>query len=138
MAVRIAHQANSSLQLAKELAADANVASVFYPGLVTHPQYELAQRQMRHNGTVLALDLAGGQAHAASVLDRLRIARIATSLGGPETLVCHPATTTHASMTPDEHVVAGITPGMLRVSVGLEDPRDLIADFLQAIDAPVG
>ena len=138
MAVRIAHQANSSLQLAKELAADANVASVFYPGLVTHPQYELAQRQMRHNGTVLALDLAGGQAHAASVLDRLRIARIATSLGGPETLVCHPATTTHASMTHDEHVVAGITPGMLRVSVGLEDPRDLIADFLQAIDAPVG
>lgn len=138
MAVRIAHQAASSLQLAKELAAHPDVVDVFYPGLPTHPQYELAQRQMRHNGTVLAVDLAGGQAHASSVLDRLKIGRIATSLGGPETLVCHPATTTHASMTPTEQAVAGITPGMLRVSVGLEDPNDLVADFLQAIDAPVG
>jgi cystathionine beta-lyase/cystathionine gamma-synthase len=61
---------------------------------------------------------------------------VATSLGGPETLVCHPATTTHASLTPDEQVVGGITPGLLRVSVGLEDPNDLVADFLQAIQPP--
>jgi cystathionine beta-lyase/cystathionine gamma-synthase len=136
MAVRIAHQSASALQLSKELAANPNVADVFYPGLPNHPQYELAQRQMRHNGTVLAFDVVGGQAHASSVLDRLRIGRIATSLGGPETLVCHPATTTHASMTPAEQVVAGITPGMLRVSVGLEDPDDLVRDFLHAVAAP--
>jgi cystathionine beta-lyase/cystathionine gamma-synthase len=62
---------------------------------------------------------------------------VATSLGGPETLVCHPATTTHASLTPDEHAIAGITPGLLRVSVGLEDPDDLVADFLHAIEQPL-
>jgi cystathionine beta-lyase/cystathionine gamma-synthase len=134
MSVRVTHQAASALQLAKELAASPNVSAVFYPGLPSHPQYDLAQRQMRHNGTVLAFDVSGGQAHASAVLDTLRVARIATSLGGPETIVCHPATSTHASLTPEELVVAGITPGMLRVSVGLEDPNDLIADLLQAID----
>ena len=71
--------------------------------------------------------------HAASVLERLRIAHAATSLGGPETLVCHPATTTHASLTDDELTASGIGPGLLRVSVGLEDPDDLIADFLHAV-----
>ncbi len=135
MAVRTAHQSGSALQLAKELAADANVVAVFYPGLPTHPQYDLAQRQMRHNGTVLSFAVTGGIDHAASVLDRLRLGRIATSLGGPETLVCHPATTTHASLTPDEQTVGGITPGLLRVSVGLEDPDDLVEDFRQAVRA---
>ena len=134
MAVRIAHQAASALQIAKELAASPHVNAVFYPGLPSHPQYDLAQRQMRHNGTVLSFDVTGGQAHAAAVLDRLRLARVATSLGGPETLVCHPATSTHASLTPDEHEVAGITPGLLRVSVGLEDPNDVVADLLHAIE----
>jgi cystathionine beta-lyase/cystathionine gamma-synthase len=137
MSVRIAHQAGSALQLSKELAADPNVSAVFYPGLPSHPQYDLAQRQMRHNGTVLSFEVEGGLEHAASVLDRLRLGMVATSLGGPETLVCHPATTTHASLTPDEQVVGGITPGLLRVSVGLEDPNDLVADFLQAIQ-PAG
>ncbi len=134
MAVRIAHQAGSALQVAKELAANPNVTAVFYPGLPSHPQYELAQRQMRHNGTVLAFEVAGGHAHASAVLDRLRVARIATSLGGPETLVCHPATSTHASLTADEHETAGIRAGMLRVSIGLEDPNDIVADLLRAIE----
>ncbi|HEY4333928.1 MAG TPA: aminotransferase class I/II-fold pyridoxal phosphate-dependent enzyme [Ilumatobacteraceae bacterium] len=133
MAVRINHQAASALQLAKELCADPNVKAVHYPGLPSHPQYDLAQRQMRHNGTVLAVELAGGLEHATAFLDSVRLARVATSLGGPETLVCHPATTTHASLTPDEQVVAGISPGLLRVSIGLEDPNDLVADFQHAL-----
>jgi len=138
MAVRVAHQSASALQLSKELTADPGVDAVYYPGLPSHPQYDLAQRQMRHNGSVLSFSVSGGIDHASSVLDRLRIARVATSLGGPETLVCHPATTTHASMTADELELAGIGPGLLRVSVGLEDPADLVADFLQAVNAPVG
>ncbi len=133
MAVRINHQAASALQLSKELAADPNVEAVHYPGLPSHPQYDLAQRQMKHNGTVLSFSVTGGLAHATTVLDRLRLGYAATSLGGPETLVCHPATTTHASLTTDELQLAGIGPGLLRVSVGLEDPDDLVADFLQAI-----
>jgi cystathionine beta-lyase/cystathionine gamma-synthase len=133
MAVRIAHQAGSALQLSKELAADPNVEAVYYPGLPTHQQYDLAQRQMKHNGTVLSFAVSGGLDHASSVLDRLRLGQAATSLGGPETLVCHPATTTHASLTAEELETAGIGPGLLRVSVGLEDPDDLVADFLQAV-----
>ena len=133
MAVRIAHQAASALQIAKELAGNPRVKAVFYPGLPTHPQYDLAQRQMHHNGTVLSFDLAGGVLHATAVLDRVRLCRVATSLGGPETLLCHPATTTHSSLTPDEQVVGGITPGLIRLSLGLEDPGDLMQDLLQAI-----
>ncbi len=136
MAVRIAHQAASALQLAKELAADDRVNAVHYPGLPSHPQYDLAQRQMKHNGTVLTFEVSGGLAHASAFLDQLRLGRVATSLGGPETLVCHPATSTHASLTADEQVTAGITPGLLRVSIGLEDPNDLIADFQQALRPP--
>jgi cystathionine beta-lyase/cystathionine gamma-synthase len=83
---------------------------------------------------VLAFDVAGGLEHATSVLDRVRLVRVATSLGGPETLMCHPATSTHSSLTAEELAAAGITPGLLRVSVGLEDPNDLIADLNQALE----
>ena len=133
LAVRVAHQSASALQIAKELSASPHVAAVHYPGLPTHPQYDLAQRQMHYNGTVLAFEVSGGQAHAATLLDQLRLARVAMSLGGPETLVCHPATTTHASLTPEEHIEAGIVPGLLRISIGLEDPNDLIADFTRSL-----
>ena len=133
LALRTAHQAGSALQLAKELTASPYVKAVHFPGLASHPQYELAKRQMSHSGTVLAFEVTGGQAHASSLLDQLRIALVATSLGGPETLVCHPATSTHASLTPDEQLTAGITPWLLRLSVGLEDPNDLVADFHQAL-----
>jgi cystathionine beta-lyase/cystathionine gamma-synthase len=133
LAVRVAHQSATALQLAKELAANPNVSAVHYPGLPSHPQYDLAQRQMRHNGTVLSFEAAGGLAHATSLLDQLRLARVATSLGGPETLVCHPATSTHASLTDEELTAGGITPGLMRVSIGLEDADDLIADFQQAL-----
>jgi cystathionine beta-lyase/cystathionine gamma-synthase len=133
LAVRVAHQAASALQLAKELQSNPQVTAVHYPGLPTHPQYDLAQRQMTHNGTVVAFEVAGGQPAASTLLDRLKLARVATSLGGPETLVCHPATSTHASLTDDELAAAGIAPGLLRVSIGLEDPHDLVADFNQAL-----
>ena len=93
------------------------------------PQHALAVRQMRQFGTVLAVELSGGEAAATSLLSAVRLARVATSLGGPETLVCHPATTTHASLTPHEAAEQGVTPGLLRISVGLEDTDDLLADL---------
>jgi cystathionine beta-lyase/cystathionine gamma-synthase len=88
---------------------------------------------MRHGGTVLAFELAGGQDAATAVLDAARLVRVATSLGGPETLICHPATSTHASLTPDEAAAAGVTEGLIRLSVGLEDPADLLADLQRAL-----
>ena len=133
LAVRLAHQTSSALRIAIELAGHPSVVKVHYPGLESHPQYDLAKRQMHYSGTVFAFEVDGGQTRASEVLDTLGLARVATSLGGPETLVCHPATSTHASLTRDELITAGIGDGLLRVSVGLEDPGDLIADFVRAL-----
>jgi cystathionine beta-lyase/cystathionine gamma-synthase len=135
LAVRTAHQSASALQLAKELQQHPAVATVHYPGLPSHPQHALAERQMRQFGTVLAIDLAGGAAAAEHLLSKVRLVRVATSLGGPETLVCHPRTTTHASLTDDEALEQGVSGGLLRLSVGLEDAGDLLADLLQALPA---
>ncbi len=133
LAVRTAHQAAAAQQLAEWLVAHPGVTAVHHPGLGSHPQHDLAERQMNQFGTILAFDLAGGRDAAARLLDRLHVARCATSLGGPETLVCHPMTTTHASLTPDEQADTGVTPGLIRVSLGLEDPADVIADFAHAL-----
>ena len=133
LAVRTTHQANSALHIAEVLAEEPSVAAVHYPGLVTHPQFDLAKRQMRHGGTVLAIELVGGRDAAAHFLDSLRLARIATSLGGPETLVCHPATSTHASLTAQEAQTMGVSEGLLRISVGLEDTADLVTDLTNAL-----
>ena len=133
LAVRFAHQSTSAADLAGFLDHQDGVAEVCYPGLTTHPQHELAARQMTSFGTMLAVDLAGGRDAAARFLEGLSVARVATSLGGPETLVCHPATSTHASLTPAEAAQCGVTDGLLRISVGLEDVADLRADFAEAL-----
>jgi cystathionine beta-lyase/cystathionine gamma-synthase len=106
---------------------------VFHPGLPDHPQHELATRQLRCWPTVLAVDLTGGVDAARAMIDTIRVARPATSLGGPETLVCHPGTSTHASLDPAEQEAIGITPGLVRISVGLESVDDIVTDLLRAI-----
>lgn len=134
LVVRTTHQADSALYLAEVLAEHSAVRAVHHPGLAAHPQSRLARRQMEMSGTLLAIDLAGGRSAAETFLGRVRLLRVATSLGGPETLVCHPATTTHTSLDADEAAAVGVTDGLLRISVGLEDPTDLLADILQALD----
>ena len=133
LAVRTTQQAASALHIAEVLAEEPAITVVHYPGLVTHPQFDLAKRQMHGGGTVLAIELAGGRDAATHFLDSLRVARIATSLGGPETLVCHPATSTHASLTPQEATTMGVSEGLLRISVGLEDATDLVNDLTNAL-----
>jgi cystathionine beta-lyase/cystathionine gamma-synthase len=133
LSVRTTFQADSALYLAESLAEHPAVQAVHYPGLASHPQAELARRQMTQAGTLLAIDLAGGRQAVVEFLDRVQLLRRATSLGGPETLVCHPATTTHASLSPDEAAAVGVTDGLLRISVGLEDPTDLLTDILRAL-----
>jgi cystathionine beta-lyase/cystathionine gamma-synthase len=133
LGVRTAHQAATAQRLGEWLDQHSAVAATHYPGLGSHPQHDLAKRQMSQFGTVLAFELAGGTEAVGRLLDRVQLARRATSLGGPETLVCHPMTTTHASLTPDEQAETGVTEGLIRVSVGLEDPGDIIADFTQAL-----
>jgi methionine-gamma-lyase len=107
-----------------------------YPGLDSHPQRELAKRQMQLTGGVLAFDVRGGLEGGRRFVESVRLAQLASSLGGPETLVTHPASTTHVNLTGDELAANGIGPGTIRVSVGLEHPDDVLADFLQALGPP--
>ena len=133
LAVRTAHQTATALRLAERLEAHSAVDRVYFPGLGSHPQHRLATEQMQQFGTVLAFELAAGRDGVVALFDRLSVARCATSLGGPETLVCHPMTTTHATLTPDEQAEAGVTEGLVRVSVGLEHADDVVGDFEQAL-----
>jgi cystathionine gamma-synthase len=105
------------------------VTRVYYPGLVDHPGHELAARQQSGFGAMLSFELAGGEAAVEAFLDGLTCFTLAESLGGVESLIAHPVTMTHAGMEPDARARAGIGAGLLRVSVGIEDPRDLIADL---------
>lgn len=134
LGVRLRQQTATATALAEVLEADGRVAEVRYPGLASHPQHELARRQMRLDGGLLTFDLAGGLEAGRRFVESTRICQLATSLGGPETLVTHPASTTHVNLLPEELAAAGITPGTIRMSVGLEDTDDVIADVRAALD----
>lgn len=110
------------------------VRALHYPGLPDHPQYELARRQMRSQGSIVTVDFAGGRPAVDRFLDGLPIFHLAESLGGTESLVCHPATMTHAAMSAPAQRAAGITDGMLRLSVGLESIDDLVAVIVEGLE----
>ncbi len=132
LAVRMA-QHNSNAQLVAEfLAANSRVKQVFYPGLPSHPQHRLAAEQMRGFGGMLSFD-AGSLEAARTILNGVRLFALAESLGGVESLVCHPATMTHASVPPDMRARLGITDSLVRLSVGIEDVQDLVDDLDQAL-----
>jgi len=125
------HNANG-LALAQFLAAHPKVSTVHYPGLPSHPQHELASRQMRGFGGLLAFEM-GSLERARSVLNNVRLIALAESLGGVESLISHPATMTHASVPPERRRQIGITDDMVRISVGIEDLQDLQDDLEQAL-----
>lgn len=131
--VRVARQSATALRLAEVLEAHDAVASVSYPHLPSHPQHDLARRQMATGGTVVAFEVRGGAEAAIAFTERSQLGRIALSLGGPETLLTHPATFA-ARYTPAERAELGISDGLIRMSVGLEHPDDLERDLLQALE----
>jgi cystathionine beta-lyase/cystathionine gamma-synthase len=133
LGVRLRQQTEGAAELATFLEAHELVEEVRWPGLASHPQHDLARRQLGHFGGLLTFDVRGGLDAGAVFVEALEIAQLATSLGGPETLVTHPASTTHVNLTPDELAANGIGPGTVRVSVGLEHPGDVVADFGQAL-----
>jgi cystathionine beta-lyase/cystathionine gamma-synthase len=133
LGVRLAHQCNSAMELATRLSTHKAISAVHYPGLSTHPQHALAAKQMRQFGSLLSFEVVGGKDAARTVVDGLKLVRPAVSLGGPETLICHPASSTHIGVSPEDQLTAGITQGLLRVSVGLESATDVIADFQQVL-----
>jgi cystathionine beta-lyase/cystathionine gamma-synthase len=134
LGVRLERQSANAGELAHALEGHPLVEAVRWPGLESHPQFALAQRQMALPGGLLTFDLAGGLEAGRIFVESLEIAQLATSLGGPETLVTHPASTTHVNLTPEELEANGIRPGTVRVSVGLEHAGDLLADFAQSLD----
>jgi methionine-gamma-lyase len=133
LGLRVQKQCENAMAVAKFLEEHPKVARVFYPGLPSHPDYKLAKRQMRGFGSMLAFDLKGGLAAARRVCDRVQLFLLAASLGGVESLVVLPVYTSHYNMTPEELTRGGVTPGMVRVSIGIEDSEDLIADLQQAL-----
>lgn len=135
--VRMDRHAANAMALARLLALDPRVAQVTYPGLASHPQAAVARRQLSNGGGLLALDL-GDRLTAGRFLDALRIPPRTASLGSVQTIAVHPASTTHRQLSDQELAAAGIAPGMLRISVGLEDVEDLKTDVLAALDAAAG
>ena len=135
LGVRSRHQSESAQRLAEFLEDHPKVERVNYPGLDSHPQRELAKRQMATGGGVLSFDVAGGWDAGRVFVEGLRLARMAPSLGGPETLVTHPASTTAASVSPEERAAMGIGDGLVRMSLGLEHPDDVVADVAAALAA---
>ena len=133
LAVRMAQHNRNGLALAEFLAGHQKVREVMYPGLPSHPQYELAKRQMNGFGGMLSFDV-GNFEGARRVLNRVRLMALAESLGGVETLIGHPASMTHASVPPERRAAIGLTDSLIRISVGIEDAEDLIADLRQALD----
>lgn len=134
LALRMERHSTNALTVARALQGAPGVAAVRYPGLDDHPQHELACRVLRDGmaGGMLAVELEGGREHGERFLGRMRVAVHATSLGGVETLVSHPASSSHRQMSADDLAAAGLTPGMLRVSIGIEDADDLVADLVAA------
>jgi len=108
---------------------------VLYPGLHSHPQYELAQKQMSGGGTMVTFELSGGKAEAFKFLNALEIIDISNNLGDTKSLVTHPATTTHQRLSEEERAALGLSDGVVRLSVGLEDPRDICDDLARAFSA---
>lgn len=133
LAARLDVQCASAQRLAELLEGHPSVAQVRYPGLGSHPQRDLVTAQMLRTGALLSFDVTGGFDAGRAFVEAVRVARMAPSLGGPETLVTHPASTTHVSLTEEELAANGIGPGTIRVSVGLEHVEDLVADFTQAL-----
>ena len=135
MDLRVRAQTETARTLAEALQGDAQLRRVIYPGLPDHPQHALCMAQMGAGGTVLALELRGGQAAAFAFLNALDIVVISNNLGDAKSIATHPATTTHQRLPADQKQLLGITPGLIRLSVGLEDAGDLLADLRKGLAA---
>jgi cystathionine beta-lyase/cystathionine gamma-synthase len=138
LAVRMRQHEANAVSVAEFLAAHDKVEAVVYPGLPSHPQHALAKSQMDGFGAIVTFRLAGGQEAVRALIKNLNLFQFAESLGGVESLACHPATMSHGAMTPEERAKIGITEGTVRLSVGIEDIEDLLVDLggaLKAVEA---
>ncbi|NIJ07019.1 O-succinylhomoserine sulfhydrylase [Sphingomonas vulcanisoli] len=129
--LRIMRQSENALAVARFL--ESRVPTLLYPGLPSHPQFALAQKQMKAGGTIMAMIVDGGRAQAHALLDALELVDISNNIGDSRSLMTHPASTTHAGLSPETRESMGVVEGMLRLNVGLDDPQDVIDDLDQAL-----
>ena len=134
LGVRVERQCANAQAVAEFLHRHPSVQVVHYPGLPSHPQFDQAQRQLQSGGGCVSFEVAGGYAAAAGFAEALELAELAPSLGGPETLVNHPASMTHAALDPARREAVGISDGLIRMSMGLEHPDDVLRDVCQALE----
>jgi len=135
LALRMREHEKNAAAVARFLDAREDVAEVFYPGLPSHPHHELAKRQMRGFGGVVSFRPRGGAERALEIARSTQIFNLATSLGGVESLICSPTAMTHGSVPAERKAELGITPDLLRLSVGIEDEADIVGDLARALDA---
>ena len=135
LALRMDRHCSNALALAETLEQHEEIAGVKYPFLPSHPQYELAKKQMKAGGGIVTFEVKGGQERAFRFLDALKMILYTSNLGDVRSIATHPATTTHAKLKEEERLALGIRPGTVRLSVGLEDQDDIIGDVLQALEA---
>lgn len=133
--LRCRAMADSALEIASALEGHAKVTKMIYPGLPSHPQHDLAMAQIGTGGTLVTFEVAGGKEGAFRFMNALEIAKISNNLGDAKTIATHPATTTHQRLSDEHKAALGITPGLIRLSVGLEDSADLIADLMGGLEA---
>ncbi|HEV3007955.1 MAG TPA: O-succinylhomoserine sulfhydrylase [Burkholderiales bacterium] len=133
--LRMLAQSAAALELARWLESNKHVKKVFYPGLPSHPQHELAKRQQRASGSVVSFEVEGGRAAAWRVIDSTRLVSVTANLGDVKTTIIHPASTTHGRISPEARAAAGITEGLIRVAVGLEALTDLKDDLSRGLEA---
>ena len=136
--LRIRQHAENALTVARFLESHPRVTTLYYPELESFPQYELAQRQQESGGALIAFEVEGGTEAGIKVMNSVRLCSLAENLGSAETLITHPASMTHAAVPIEQRQAAGITDGLVRLSVGLENPNDLIADLDQALQTAKG
>ncbi|HEY0054878.1 MAG TPA: PLP-dependent transferase [Pedobacter sp.] len=134
LTIRMDRHCSSALKLAEMLESHPAVELVRYPHLPSHPQYELAKKQMKQGGGIVTFIVKGGFQQAQRFLDALEMISISSNLGDARTIATHPSSTTHSKLTEDERVAIGIQPGSIRISVGLEDAEDILGDIAQALD----
>jgi O-succinylhomoserine sulfhydrylase len=135
LTVRVMQQQSSAVKVADFLAGHPKVTKVLYPGRADHPQHELAKKQMLGGGTLVAFEVSGGKPGAFAFANALSIIGISNNLGDAKSLITHPETTTHQRLKPEQRAALGIGSGLLRLSVGLEDPQDLVEDLAHALES---
>jgi O-succinylhomoserine sulfhydrylase len=135
LAVRVRQQTESATKVATALAAHPKIARLIYPGRPDHPQAAIVAKQMRGGSTLVAFEIKGGKTAAFRFQDALRLVRISNNLGDAKSLITHPATTTHQRLTPAQRAEIGVGEGLVRLSVGLEHPDDIVEDVLEGLDA---